>query len=288
MNILDLKEVDEDNTRKLGSVLLSQGKINPMQAEQALVFQKKESVRFGEALVKLGFISEQDLLHAVSSQFSYPYLQLGSANISEELLAAHNPFSVQVESLRSLRSQLILKWTSLGNTSLMLVAHDRDCGASLLLANLAVLFSQLGKRTLIVDANLRQPTQHTLFGIENRLGLSDILAGRATSSVIHQIGELRNLYLLAAGSPAPNPQELLSKQGVSTLVADLGSKYDIVLYDVHPLADIADAQLLAVHVPGVLLVAKQGKSSIKALQNVKTQLAAARSLVIGCVLNEGR
>lgn len=285
MNILDLK-VGEDNAHKLGGVLLSQGKINPAQADQALALQKQEAIRFGEALIKLGFISEQDLMHAISSQFSYPYLQPGSVNISTDLLAAHHPFSPQAESLRSLRSQLILKWISQGHTSLMLAAHDRDCGASLLLANLAVLFSQLGKRTLIVDANLRQPTQHTFFGRENGLGLSDILAGRATPSVIQQIGELRNLYLLGAGSSAPNPQELLSRKDASVLVADLGSKFDIVLYDAHPLADIADAQLLAIHVPGVVLVAKQGKSSVKALQHVKTQLTAAGGFIIGCVLNE--
>ena len=114
-------------------------------------------------------------------------MQPGQGNYSEELVAAYQPFSQQVEALRALRSQLMMRWFNETNKSLAVVTANAGEGGSYLASNLAVMFSQLGERTLLIDANMRNPRQHIIFNLKENRGLSDILAGRAglDLSLIH-------------------------------------------------------------------------------------------------------
>ena len=158
----------------IGKLLLDLGKITPEEAERVLRLQKAEDLRFGVAAQKLGLVTDADIHQALSLQFDYPYLQPNQGAFSKDLVAAYQPFSRQVEALRALRSQLILRWFNEGNKSLAIVAASESDGCSNLAANLAVVFSQLGEQTLLVDANLREPKQHKIFNLSERRGLSDI------------------------------------------------------------------------------------------------------------------
>ena len=156
-------------------------------------------MRFGDAALQLGLLDEDDIQQVLSRQYDYTYLMPDDDSISKEVVAAFKPFSPVVEQLRVLRSQLLLRWFDVdaGGRALAVLSPDTGEGRSFVAANLAVVFSQLGQRTLLVDADLRRPCQHRLFRISDKLGLSSILAGRAeTAECISRIPHLKDLSLL--------------------------------------------------------------------------------------------
>jgi chain length determinant protein tyrosine kinase EpsG len=268
----------------IGGLLLESGKISPENAERVLRMQKELGIRFGEAAQRLGLVTEADIQQVLAKQFDYPYLQVNQGNFSAELVAAYQPFSEQVETLRAIRSQLMLRWFATGHKSLAIISVNPDDGAALFAANLAVVFSQLGEHTLLVDANLRTPRQHEVFDLKGRQGLSDLLAGRATSSVAAKIDSFIDLSVLPAGTLPPNPQELLNRPAFGELNKELESRYDVVLYDVAPLVLGADALAIAARAGGALLVVRQHKTLMADMNTVSKSLIANGTQVVGSVL----
>ena len=268
----------------IGALLLASGKITPENAERVLRMQKELGIRFGEAALRLGLISEADIQQVLARQFDYPYLQEGEGKFASELVAAYQPFSPQMETLRAVRSQLMLRWFSLGRKALVVASVDSGDGASLFAANLAVVFSQLGESTLLVDANLRKPRQHEIFALEERQGLSDVLAGRAQQDAISVIDSFVDLSVLGAGTLPPNPQELLSRPAFGTLNKQLEERYDVVLYDVASVSSGSDAFVMGARVGGVLLVVRKNKTRLADIDSMREQLQRSGSEVVGSVL----
>lgn len=271
---------------RMGALLLDSGKLTPENAERVLRTQKELGLRFGEAAVRLGLVSEDDIQQALARQFAYPYLQKGQANLSPRLVAAYEPFAPQVESLRAIRSQLMLRWFARGRRALAIVGIDEHDGASLFTSNLAVVFSQLGEQTLLVDANLRTPRQQETFGFKPRQGLSDLLAGRADLDVVQRIPCFVDLSVMPAGTLPPNPQELLARESFRNLNTQLESRYDVVLYDLPPFASGADALAVAGRAGGVLLVARKHHTRVASVARMVEQLVDAGGEVLGSVVVE--
>ena len=174
-------------SRSLGGILIDSGLLKPEDAERVLLLQKEQNMRFGDAAVRLGLLTEADVQYALSRQFAYAYLRKTPGNkkpVSDELVAAYEPFSPRVEQLRAIRSQLMLRWFDKADQrqALTIVGAERGEGRSHLAANLAVVFSQLGERTLLIDADMRHPRQHELFYLENKIGFSTVLSGRNTQT----------------------------------------------------------------------------------------------------------
>ena len=270
----------------IGKLLLDLGKITPEDAERVLRLQKEEGLRFGDAAQKLGFVTEADIRQALSLQFDYPYLQANQGAFSKDLVAAYQPFSPQVEALRALRSQLILRWFNEGNKALSIVSANAGEGCSNLAANLAVVFSQLGEQTLLVDANLRDPVQHKIFNLTEQRGLSDILVGRADLDVVTKVDSFVDLTVLGAGTVPPNPQELLSRAAFSDFMAQAVSHYDVVIVDTAPAADTSDAQAVAGRCGGALLVSRLNQTRISELENIRDQLNVSGVRIVGAVVND--
>lgn len=268
----------------IGALLLESGKITPDGAERVLRTQKELGIRFGEAALRLGLITEADIQQVLARQFDYPYLTPGESKLSTKLVAAFQPFSHQVEMLRAVRSQLMLRWFTRGHKSLAIVGIEPGDGASLFAANLAVVFSQLGENTLLVDANLRAPVQHEHFDIKGRQGLSDILAGRGEPALATKIESLLSLTVLPAGTLPPNPLELLSRSAFSGLNLQLEASHDIVLYDAPAFTSASDALPLAARTGGVLLVVRKNHTSIDNVALFADQVAQAGAKVVGSVL----
>jgi protein-tyrosine kinase len=268
----------------IGGLLLESGKLSPENAERVLRMQKDLGIRFGEAAQRMGLIDDADIQQVLARQFDYPYLQPGEGNCSPHLVAAYDPFSPQVETLRAVRSQLMLRWFARGHKSLTIAGVDQGDGASLFAANLAVVFSQLGEHTLLVDANLRTPAQHTIFNTRGRQGLSDILAGRADLDIIEPIDSFVDLSLLNAGTLPPNPQELLSRTGFSALNARMESRFDVTLYDVAASSRGLDALVLAARTGGVLIVARKNKTHLGDINTLAEQVVQNGAKVVGSVL----
>jgi len=285
MNEVDIV-LDLAPPSNIGRLLLESGRLTAIQAESVHALQQEEGIRFGEAAIKLGYIGATDIQYVLSRQFAYPYLERDDTSISSDVIAAYDPYTPAVEQLRSLRSQLTLRWIAEGNKAFTIVSHEHGAGSSYIAANLAVVFSQLGARTLLIDASLRIPRQHEHFRIENRIGLSDILAGRADMQVAHRIDKLLDLSVLTAGTPAPNPQELLSRRSFVELLSQVSRAFDVVIIDTPPMVDSADAQVIASRTRAALLVANRHQTSLAGMQSVIGMLRTSGTEVLGCVLNE--
>ncbi len=284
MNSFDTSSATPRAERTLGRILLEQGKLDPQAAEQVLRLQKDKNLRFGEAAVELGLVSEADMRQALALQFDYPYLHAGESGYSTDLVAAYDPFSPQVEALRALRTQLMLRWFA-GNKALAVVGVDDETSASRLSANLAVVFSQLGERTLLIDANLRGPQVSGLFKLDNRMGLSDILADRADLTAITRIPEFVDLSVLPAGTQAPNPAELLARPNQGGLLEALSGSFDVILVATPPASQASDFQAVAARTRGALISVRKNQTRLDDVVGVKTMLAAAGAEVVGAVLN---
>ncbi len=270
----------------IGGLLVELGKISQNDVERIVKVQQDKGMRFGDAAIYLGLITEADINQVLSIQFNYPYLQAGNSNYSQELVAAYAPFTPQVESLRTLRTQLMKKWFGEGNKALAIVSVNPGEGGTNLTANLAILFSQLGVRTLLLDANLREPRQHELFNLTEKRGLSDILAARNDKSLISNIEAFPNLSILGAGTLAPNPQELLNRATFANFMTQAMAMYDVILVDTSPAVDSADSQAIVARCGGALLVSRLDHTKMSDLAAVKAQISVTGAQIVGAVIND--
>ena len=286
--VVDLAERHSVQERSIGAILIDAGKLKAEDAERVLRLQREKGIRFGDAAKQLGLITDADIEQALSRQFDYPYLSRGESKVAEEVVAAYNPFAPQVEALRALRSQLVLRWfdSETAHKALAITSPGRHEGRSWLTANLGVVFSQLGERTLVVDADMRSPRQHLLFGVENRAGLSAALSGRGTPDIIQRVPALRDLSVLPAGTVPPNPQELLARTSFGQLLQQLGAEYDVILIDTPAGSQFADGQTVAVRAGGALMVAQRNTSRIGLLRSYADMLQQAGASVVGSVLTD--
>lgn len=273
--------------RHIGALLVDSRKLSVEDAERVLRFQKEKGLRFGEAAVKLGLLTDSDIQQALSKQFDYPVVLPGESNLSNELVAAYEPTSKQVEAFRALRSQLMLRWFTQNNgpRALAIVSSERGAGRSYVAANLAIVFSQLGERTLLVDGDLRHPRQHKLFGLPNTHGLSTVLSERVEEA-IQRVPGLVDLSVITSGPVPPNPQELLSRLSFTKQLEKAALDFDVVIIDTSPVGQFADAQTVAVRAGGALVVARKDRTRLATLRDVGDRLKHATARVVGVVVNE--
>lgn len=274
--------------RSIGALLVDSRRLSPADAEAVMRYAREENLRFGDAAIKLGLVTRADVQHALARQFDYPYLAPDDDTISREVIAAYAPFSAAVEALRALRTQLMLRWfeTEPRRKMLAVVSAGRGDGRSYLAANLAVVFSQLGERTLLIDADLRNPRQHDIFRVSDRLGLSALLARRGDENCIHRIRGLLGLSVMPAGAAPPNPQELLTRHGFGVLLGELSQQYDVIILDT-PAGELgADFQSVAAAAEGALLVTRRNVTRAGEAHTVAESVTAASAQVVGAVLND--
>ena len=274
--------------RSIGAILIDSGKLSINDVEQILRLQKTENLRFGDAAIKLQLVTPTDLQHALSHQYDYPYLLKSDEGVSDKLVAAYNPFSHEVEALRTLRSQLMLRrFTGEQDTKMLtIVSPSRNEGRSYLAANLAIVFSQLGERTLLIDADMRNPSQHELFKLENRNGFSSILANRFDSNTVQRVNKFLDLSVLTAGPLPPNPQELLGRPTLTTLLDQLNQDFDVILIDTPPAADFADAHTLSARAGASMVVARKNITRLELMRQQTESMTQSGIKVVGAVVNE--
>jgi len=268
----------------MGRILLDQGKITATDTERILRLQREQGMRFGEAAKSLGLITEDDVRQVLANQFGFPYLHAGQGDYPPELIAAYEPFSDEAEMLRSVRGQLVQRWFGTGRNALVVVSIGPEEGASVFVANLGVVFAQLGEPTLILDANMRDPQQQDIFRLKGRQGLSEILAGRCGMQAISRVEYFEELSVLPAGTIPPNPQELLLRPSFLELQENLRRHFKTILIDVPALSIGADALAIAASVGGVVLVARKDGTYLADLSIVREKMKRAGVEVVGSVL----
>lgn len=283
-NVQPINAGDTMNTT-LGNLLQEAGVVKNADVERILKYARERDMRFGDAAIKLGLAKSDDVEHALARQFDYPYLRSGVGGFGKELVAAYQPFTPRVEALRALRMQLMLRWFAAGNTALAIVSANEREGRTYLAANLAIVFSQLGERTLLIDANLQNARLHKVFRIDNKPGLSPALVGRTDGQLnIEKIPHFENLWVLPAGAPPPNPEELLARNEFEEILRTLSSQYDIVLVDTPPGSSGIGAETVAYRCGAGLLVTRRNRTRLADVRDF-TERLQGRAELVGSVLN---
>lgn len=274
--------------RSIGEIIRQTNGLDLDQIDQVLAFQKDKGLRFGEAAVALGLASSEDVLWALSQQFHYPYAADQRNQLDDELVLAKAPFSYRSEAIRSIRSQLVMRVFSpeMKHNALAVVSADSGDGKSYFAANMAIALSQLGGRTLLVDADMRNPRQHRIFGIDNSAGLSGILCGRTTVNVIRPVAELPNLFVLPVGAVPPNPLELVERPAFGLLMRELRTKFDYMVVDTPAYSYGSDAPVIADRCGAALAITRAGRSEMSSLRNLFGALRQTRASLTGVVMNE--
>jgi receptor protein-tyrosine kinase len=278
----------DDADRSIGAILIKGGQLSLVDAERIQRFQKERNMRFGDAAVSLGLLTAADIELALSRQFEYSYLLRGESPVSESVVAAYEPFTRRVESMRALRNQLMWRWFNTGanRRAIAITGAERQVGRSFIAANLAVVFAQQGQRTLLIDADMRNPCQHKLFGLENRVGLSSILSGRNGPDAVQSVPSLPNLSVLTVGAPPPNPLELLGRPIFGHLITALSANFDVILVDTPSSVECSDAQTIAARTGASLIVTQQDISRIDKVRDLMGLLSDASTQILGTVLND--
>jgi receptor protein-tyrosine kinase len=281
-----LAEPVRDRGRAIGAILVEQGRLNASEAEEIQRFASGNSLRFGDAALKLGLLAQADIDMAISQQFNYPVLlRHGDHGVTDDVIAAYMPQSEIIEPLRALRSQLNLRWQS-DHKILAVTSPGRGEGRSWLAANLATVYAQMGKRTLLIDSDLRHPRQHKLFNLNNTLGLSALLTGRAGSKNVTRIHPQLRLFVLPAGAAPPNPQELLGRPVFDLVLELFAEQHDIVIMDTPSVSDYADAQIVAARADAAIVLAHKHHTRQSQLQSTVKNLTECGVNVIGSVITE--
>lgn len=196
-----------------------------------------------------------------------------------------DPKSVAAEAYRILRTNLQFTHPDRPLKSVLVTSPTVGDGKSTVTANLAVSFAQAGRRTIVVNADLRRPSVHKLFHVPEGVGLTSVLVGQATVEEALRETEAPDVRLLTAGPMPPNPAELLESQRMRTVMKELEEHADVILYDAPPVTVVTDAGLLAPHVGGCLLVISLGVTQREMARAAAEQLERVGGRILGAVVN---
>lgn len=270
---------------RMGRLLIEEGKLDELKAERIAQMQKEKGLRFGEAARAMGLVTEEDIQRVLATQFGYiSYREGEQCRASRQVVVAYEPFCAEAEMLRALRSQLMMRWFDTGRKALAVAAIDACTGTSTLVANLAVVFAQLKLRTLVIDANLRQPCLHSLFGLNGNVGLTDMLAGRVGMEAVISPEAIPYLSVLPVGTPVPNGRDLVGHGLYMGLQKTLFDLFDIILVDTPPFSSNADAHAIASRVGGVLVVLRKDRTRMADVAALNAQLSGTGVIGVGSVL----
>jgi protein-tyrosine kinase len=201
-----------------------------------------------------------------------------------KLITHSNSRSPISEQYRTIRTNIQFS-SDLGIRTIVVTSSGPGEGKSTTIANLAVVFAQQGKKTLLIDADMRKPTVHYTFNLDNHLGLTTILTKRSELLPSIQETDIDHLSVLTTGPIPPNPAELLASQAMKDVLAGVEENFDVILIDTPPVLAVTDAQILANQCDGTILVIKSGETHVDAAVKAKELLVAANAKLLGTVLN---
>ncbi len=204
-----------------------------------------------------------------------------------ELAAFNDPKSPVAEAYRTVRTNLQFAGIDRALKVIEITSTVPDEGKSTVIASLGIVMAQAGKKTLIIDCDFRNPTQHKIFKVRNK-GVSDCIAAGGQFEDFRQATGQEGLDLFPSGPVAPNPSELLTSEKMKSMLTELREVYDYILIDTPPVLPVTDAAALSSQVDGVVLVVASGQNKPEAVQLSKRRLEQAKAHLLGCVLNKAK
>ncbi|KAB2439579.1 CpsD/CapB family tyrosine-protein kinase [Bacillus luti] len=203
----------------------------------------------------------------------------------ESIISYTAPRSKISEQYRSLRTNIQLSSSNHKSRTIVVTSPRYGEGKSTITVNLAVSIAQKGEKVLVIDANLRTPTIHEMFGVENTIGLTDILNGTTNLEGVVKKTEMESLDVLTSGPVPFNPSEILSSDAMDMLIQKAMGRYDIVLFDSSPVLEVTDTSVLADKCEGVLLVIRYNRTVNEDALETKRALSFTKSRILGAILN---
>ncbi|MGG1593049.1 CpsD/CapB family tyrosine-protein kinase [Terribacillus saccharophilus] len=202
------------------------------------------------------------------------------------LITKFNPKSPISEQYRTIRTNIEFASVDQDMRSLLITSSGPSEGKSSTTANLGVVFAQQGKRVLLIDGDLRKPTVHYTFKLDNRTGLSTVLVGEKILEESVKETDVPNLEILTCGPIPPNPSELLGSKAMKQMLQKAQETYDVVIFDTPPVLAVTDAQILANICDGSIIVARSEQTEYESIQKAKDLLEPAHAKLLGIVLND--
>ncbi len=206
-------------------------------------------------------------------------------NTKRKLITKTSPKSPISEQYKTIRTNINFSSVDREMRSIMVTSSGPGEGKSTTAANLAVVFAQQGKNVLLVDADMRKPTAHYTFNVNNTFGFTTVLTRQKTLREVAYQTDVDHLDLLTCGPVPPNPAELLSSRSMEEFLVDAYADYDLVIFDTPPVLAVTDAQVLANQCHGSVLVVSSGTTEIESAQKAKELLQSAKGKLLGVILN---
>jgi len=191
-----------------------------------------------------------------------------------------------VEAYKIIRTGLLFALSTAQEKSIVCTSAEPGAGKSTTCSNVAITMAQTGAKVILIDADMRKPTQHKIFRVNNAQGLSKLLSGLAAMKDTIQRDVVTNLDLITSGPIPPNPSELLGSENMLNLLNRLSEEYDYIFVDTPPVNVVSDAFMLAKKVAGVMLVARQKQTHYEELQKAVESIRALEANVLGVVITD--
>jgi protein-tyrosine kinase len=190
------------------------------------------------------------------------------------------------DQFRTIATNILFSIPDHPQKTILVTSAAAEEGKSLLAVNLAIILARIGKRILLIDADMRNPKIHSMLKLKRSPGLSDILAGQTQLSSALQYANIQGLYAIPAGTRTPNPVELLISQRMATFVQFMREKFDFIIIDTTPVMMLSDPLVLAPLVDGVVVVVRSGVTPRPAIKKAVEQLQRINAMIVGAVLND--
>ncbi len=193
-----------------------------------------------------------------------------------------------VEAYKTIRTNLLFALAPINNKVIVVSSAEPNAGKSTVSCNLAITMAQTGARVLLIDADMRKPSQHKTFRVPKAKGLSRILSGQLTAEDCLVRDAARGLDLIPCGALPPNPSELLGSDAMRDLLEQMALQYDYVFVDTPPLGVVSDSLVLVEEAAGMVLVARQGQTTYDELQNAVEAVRGCHGNLLGVVISDMR
>lgn len=208
-----------------------------------------------------------------------------------KLITVAKPQSPIAEQFRTIRTNIDFMSVDSQVKALAFTSANISEGKSTVTANVAIAMAQSGKKVLLIDADLHRPTMHQTFEVNNQVGLTTILTSASEEIYMDEVVKpnvIPNLSILTSGPIPPNPSELLSSNRMRAFLENVTQHYDMVIFDMAPILEISDSQVLAGEMDGVVLVVRQGTTQKLAIKRAVEMLKISKTRILGYIMNDVR
>lgn len=202
------------------------------------------------------------------------------------LITKINPKSPISEQYRTIRTNIQFSSIDKKIKTLLVTSSEPGAGKSMTAANLAIVYAQQGIKTLLIDGDMRKPTIHYTFRLDNLTGLSNAVVDGLSVGHVATSSDVDHLDLISSGPVPPNPSELLASKQFEKFLSQASESYEMVIIDTPPLLAVTDSQILATKLDGVVLVARSGQTETQQLEESVEAIKKVNGNLLGTVLND--